>query len=42
MYPGPTILATTNVPISVTWINDLRDSSGNYRQHHFLPHGPSL
>jgi spore coat protein A, manganese oxidase len=42
MYPGPTILTTSGVPISVTWINDLRDSSGNYRQHHFLAVDPCI
>jgi spore coat protein A len=44
-YPGPTIVATVGQPITVKWINDLRDGSGNLRTNHFLPvdlclHGP--
>ncbi len=43
-YPGPTIVTTMNQPITVTWINDLRDASGNLRTDHYLnvdmcPHG---
>lgn len=43
-YPGPTILATTGLPITVKWINDLRDSMGVPRTDHYLavdlcPHG---
>jgi spore coat protein A len=37
MYPGPTILATRDVPITVNWINDLRDEQGNLRTTHYLP-----
>jgi len=37
MYPGPTILATRDVPITVNWINDLRDSMGVLRTTHYLP-----
>ena len=41
-YPGPTIEAATNKPVTVTWANDLRDSSagGNpppLRTDHYLP-----
>ena len=36
-YPGPTILATSGVPITVTWQNDLRDSLGALRTTHYLP-----
>lgn len=36
-YPGPTILATSGVPITVTWWNDLRDSLGALRTTHYLP-----
>lgn len=44
MYPGPTILATSGVPITVNWINDLRDEMNNLRTDHYLtvdpcPHG---
>jgi spore coat protein A len=44
-YPGPTIEATTGVPITVTWWNDLEDSLGVPRTTHYLPvdeclHGP--
>ncbi len=43
-YPGPTILAKTGEPVTVTWINDLRDSGGNLLTSHHLevdtcPHG---
>ncbi|MEK6644012.1 MAG: multicopper oxidase domain-containing protein [Planctomycetota bacterium] len=37
MFPGPTILATRDVPITVNWINDLRDEQGNLRTTHYLP-----
>jgi len=37
MFPGPTILATRDVPITVNWINDLRDSMGVLRTTHYLP-----
>jgi spore coat protein A len=44
-YPGPTILAFRDQPITVNWINDLRDSTGALRATHYLPvdqclHGP--
>lgn len=35
-YPGPTILATANQPVTVTWVNDLRDEFGNLRTDHYL------
>lgn len=43
-YPGPTIEASTGLPVTVRWINDLRDEQGNYRTDHYLnvdlcPHG---
>jgi len=44
-YPGPTIVASTGQPVTVDWINDLRDSTGALRTRHYLPvdfclHGP--
>lgn len=44
-YPGPTIEATRDLPVTVEWINDLRDSGGSPRVDHYLPvdtclHGP--
>jgi spore coat protein A, manganese oxidase len=36
-YPGPTLLASRDNPITVTWANDLRDAQGNLRTTHFLP-----
>ncbi|HET9328035.1 MAG TPA: multicopper oxidase domain-containing protein [Candidatus Eisenbacteria bacterium] len=36
-YPGPTILASTGNPVTVTWVNDLRDAQGNLRTTHYLP-----
>jgi FtsP/CotA-like multicopper oxidase with cupredoxin domain len=36
-YPGPTILASTGNPVTVTWANDLRDAQGNLRTTHYLP-----
>jgi FtsP/CotA-like multicopper oxidase with cupredoxin domain len=36
-YPGPTIEASVNQPVSVHWINDLRDTNGMLRTNHFLP-----
>jgi spore coat protein A len=36
-YPGPTIVASTGNPVTVTWINDLRDAQGNLRTTHYLP-----
>ncbi|MCA9255776.1 MAG: multicopper oxidase domain-containing protein [Phycisphaerales bacterium] len=43
-YPGPTIEATRDLPVTVNWTNDLRDSMGNLRTNHALsvdlcPHG---
>jgi len=35
--PGPTILATVGQPVTVTWINDLRDENGDPRTDHYLP-----
>jgi spore coat protein A, manganese oxidase len=45
-YPGPTIEARSGQPVQVTWINDLRDDSGQLRAQHLLPvdrclHGPN-
>ncbi|MDP3984197.1 MAG: multicopper oxidase domain-containing protein, partial [Acidimicrobiia bacterium] len=44
-YPGPTIVAGVDQPVTVNWINDLRDSTGALRTEHYLPvdlcmHGP--
>jgi spore coat protein A len=45
-YPGPTIVASSNEPVVVNWINDLRDfNTGALRGSHYLtvdtcPHGP--
>jgi spore coat protein A len=36
-YPGPTLLASTDNPVTVTWVNDLRDALGNLRTNHYLP-----
>ncbi|OGF26218.1 MAG: hypothetical protein A2V63_07425, partial [Candidatus Eisenbacteria bacterium RBG_19FT_COMBO_70_11] len=36
-YPGPTIEAATGQPVTVTWVNDLRDSLGVLRSTHYLP-----
>jgi spore coat protein A len=36
-YPGPTILASSGNPVTVTWVNDLRDAQGNLRTTHYLP-----
>ena len=41
-YPGPTIEATVGNPVDVTWINDLRDSTGALRTAHYLPVDPCL
>ena len=45
-YPGPTIEAGRDLPVTVTWINDLRDAGGQLRTAHYLPvdtclHGPN-
>jgi len=34
-YPARTIEAQTNRPVRVTWVNDLKDSSGKYVPHLF-------
>ena len=39
-YPGPTLETTTGLPITVNWINDLRDTSqagDPLRTEHYLP-----
>ncbi|MHC4685536.1 MAG: multicopper oxidase domain-containing protein [Planctomycetota bacterium] len=36
-YPGSTIEAWTDLPVTVTWANDLRDNSGNLLTDHYLP-----
>jgi spore coat protein A len=46
-YPGPTLETTRDLPITVTWINDLRDSLGSLRTNHYLNvdlclHGPDM
>jgi spore coat protein A len=46
-YPGATIETSTGNPITVTWHNDLRDSTGALLAEHFLPvdlcmHGPDM
>ena len=46
VYPGPTIEATSDQPIRVEWINDIRDEMGILRTEHLLPvdlcpHGPN-
>ena len=42
-YPGPTIEATANEQVTVTWINDITDDMGQPLQHYFTvdtcPHG---
>jgi spore coat protein A len=45
--PGPRIEASVGMPVTVTWINDLRDESGALRSDHVLPvdpclHGPDM
>src|SRR4030095_11319127 len=35
-YPGPTILASSGNPVTVTGVNDLRDAQGNLRTTHYL------
>ncbi len=44
VYPGPTILATRDQPVTVNWINNLQNSNGSPRTDHYLdvnlcPHG---
>lgn len=41
-YPGPTFLATSGLPITVTWQNDLRDTLGALRTQHYLPVDPCM
>jgi hypothetical protein len=46
-YPGPTILTTAGVALNVTWVNDLKDASGNFLTHHDYVvdtclHGPDV
>jgi FtsP/CotA-like multicopper oxidase with cupredoxin domain len=36
-FPGPTIEAGSGQPVTVTWMNDLRDSTGALRTTHLLP-----
>lgn len=36
-FPGPTILATRDVPVTVNWINDLKNPDQSYRTTHYLP-----
>lgn len=43
-YPGPTILAKTDEPVTVNWINDLRNTDNTLRTDHLFdvdlcPHG---
>lgn len=35
-YPGPTISAASGLPVSVLWVNDLRDEEGAFRETHYL------
>lgn len=44
-FPGPTIEATSGMPVTVNWINDLRNDLRDLRSVHYLPvdlcmHGP--
>jgi spore coat protein A len=41
-HPGPTILASSGNPVTVTWVNDLRDAQGNLRTEHYLPVDPCM
>jgi len=47
-WPGPTIVARQGMPVTVTWMNELRDiDTGLYRTSHVLPvdtclHGPDV
>src|SRR5690606_4958477 len=46
VFPGPTIVAKVNEPVTVHWMNELRDGSGEYLMHHHVPvdtclHGPN-
>jgi spore coat protein A len=35
--PGPIIIASNGAPVTVRYLNDLRDANGNYRTNHYLP-----
>jgi len=44
VYPGPTIVARRDEPVTVNWINDLKNANGTLRTDHYLdvdlcPHG---
>ncbi len=44
VFPGPTILATRDQPVTVNWINNLQNANGTPRTDHYLdvnlcPHG---
>ncbi len=44
VFPGPTIVARRDEPVTVNWINDLENSNGTLRTDHYLdvdlcPHG---
>jgi spore coat protein A len=46
-FPGPVIEAEVGQPVTVKWINDLRDGNGQLRTNHYLPvdtclHGPDM
>ena len=46
MYPGPTVVASVDNPVTIHWINDLREN-GVLRTEHYLPvdmciHGPDV
>jgi len=46
-FPGPVIEAGVGQPVTVKWINDLRDTNNQLRTNHFLPvdpclHGPDM
>lgn len=40
--PGPVILASNAAPVTVRYLNDLRDASGQYRTNHYLAVDPNL
>jgi FtsP/CotA-like multicopper oxidase with cupredoxin domain len=40
-YPSFTIEAVRGTPVTITWVNDLRDSGGNFLSH-LLPVDPTL
>ena len=37
LFPGPTIEAYQDMPVTVNWINDLRDDQNNLRTDHYFP-----